>query len=207
MSADSPAVILYNQDGYPVGVTYDGSVYRLQVDTAIAPGASILNGGAIPSDPTLIVASKLLNAASPNMLIDGGSVAKTFKYDADSTKDIKLSELRLVFVANSLDFIGTHFGAISTLTNGVKIEVKTNGVLTTLAILKLNEDFLSFHSTNAIFINESGPKDAIAVGYLLGGAIVLKAGTDDYLGIVIQDDLTHASFAYFQATGYGIKDA
>jgi hypothetical protein len=82
----------------------------------------------------------------------------------------------------------------------------SNGILTVLATLKINEDFLSFHSTNAIFINQSGPKDVIAVGYLLGGAVILKGGTSDYLGIIIRDKLTATSFAYFQATGYGIRD-
>jgi len=206
MSTDSPASILFNTDGYAVGVVQDNLTYRLQVETNIKPGSSIL-AGAVPNDPQLIIASKLLNGSSSNMLVDGSVSPVSFKYNADSLKDIKLSELRLVLVANSLDFIGTHFGAISTLTNGVNLEVKSNGVVTTLANLKLNEDFLLFHSTNSIFLNESGPKDVIAAGYLLGGAIVLKAGTDDYLGIVIQDDLTNTSFAYFQATGYGIKDA
>lgn len=205
MSTDSPASILFNTDGYAVGVVQDNLTYRLQVETNIKPGSSIL-AGAVPNDPQLIIASKLLNGSSSNMLVDGSVSPVSFKYNADSLKDIKLSELRLVLVANSLDFIGTHFGAISTLTNGVNLEVKSNGVVTTLANLKLNEDFLLFHSTNSIFLNESGPKDVIAAGYLLGGAIVLKAGTDDYLGIVIQDNLTDTSFAYFQATGYGIKD-
>jgi len=66
---------------------------------------------------------------------------------------------------------------------------------------------LSFHSPNQIFMDQGGNNDAFSVGYLIGGAIKLKAGTDDYLGITIQDDLTHGSYIYFQATGYGIKDA
>lgn len=202
MSSDSPAVIVYNQDGNPVGFILDGTTYRFQVEASLKPGT--LNS--IPSNPSLIIANKLLNTGSSNLLVDGSSSSKIFKYEADASKDIKLTELRLVLVACSLDFIGTHFGAISTLTNGVRIEVKSNGIITTLATLKLNEDFLSFHSTGAIFINESGPKDVIAAGYLLGGAVVLKAGTDDYLGIVIQDNLTSSSFAYFQATGYGVKE-
>lgn len=207
MSIDSPVVIIYGSDGNPVGITYDGTTYRLQVDTALSPGTSMLLGRTIPSNPSLIVASKLLNSGLSNLLVDGSSSAITFKYSADASKDIRLSEIRLVLVACELDFVGNHFGNITTLTNGVKIEVKSNGVLTTLATLNVNEDFLSFHSPTSIVINESGPKDVIAAGYLLGGAVVLKAGTDDYLGIVIQDDLTSSSFAYFQATGYGIKDA
>lgn len=206
MSADSPASILFNTDGYAVGVIEDGYVYRLQVESSIKPGSSILSSPT-PSDIQLLIANKLKNTGSENLLVNGSVTPKTFKYEADSLKDIKLSELRIVLVANSIHFIGTNFGAISTLTNGVKIEVKSNGTVTTLATLKVNEDFLLFHSTNSIFMNEAGSKDVIAVGYLLGGAVVLKAGTDDYLGIVIQDNLTQSSFAYFQATGYGIKDA
>lgn len=205
MSADSPAVIIYNSDGYEVTVASDGYSYRLYTDAVFNAGSSVLISP-IPSDPTLIVANKLTNGGSANLLVDGSSVSVDFKYDADATKDIKLSEVRLVFVANSIDFRGTRFGARPELTNGVEIKVKSNGVETTLATLTLNEDFLAFHSPNQIFMEQSGSNDAIAVGYLIGGAIELKAGTDDYLGITIQDDLTHGSYKYFQATGYGIKD-
>lgn len=206
MSSDSPAVIIFDQDGYAIDVINDGA-NRLRVETSIKPGSSILTtGGTVPSDPTLIVARKLTNDGYSNLLVDGSSSPITFKYTADSTKDIRLSELRLVLVACSLDFVGSRFGDIPTLTNGVKIEVMSGGVLTTLATLNLNEDFLLFHSTNSLVINESGPKDLISVGYLIGGSIVLQAGSSDYLGIVIQDNLTASSFAYFQAVGYGIKD-
>lgn len=206
MSSDSPAVIIYNKDGYNIGTILDGYNYRLQIESSIKPGASILVGSNMPSDPTLIVASKLINSGSSNLLVDGSITPITFKYIANLVKDIKLSELRLVLVSNSLDFIGTNFGSISTLTNGVQIVVVNNSILTVLATLKVNEDFLSFHSTNAIFMNQAGPKDTIAVGYLLGGAVILKGGTSDYLGIIIRDKLTATSFSYFQATGYGIKD-
>jgi len=206
MSSDSPAVIVYNQDGYPIGVTYDGYTYRFHVDAALKLGTSVLIGGEVPTDPTLIIANKLTNGGSSNMLVDGSSVPVDFKYNADSLKDIKLSEVRLVLVASSLHFRGTRFGDRLELPNGVQIKVKSNGVEVILATLTLNEDFLAFHSPNQIFMDQGGTNDVIAVGYLIGGAIELKAGTDDYLGITIQDDLTHGSYKYFQATGYGIKD-
>ena len=203
--SDSPAVIVFNQDGYPVGTTLDGAIYRFQVESSFKPGLSFINGKSVPSNPQLIVSNKLEYSGSNNLLVDG-STPITFKYNANATKDIYLYELRLVLVARSLHFIGTNFGAITTLTNGVNIEVMSNSVLTTLATLKTNEDFLMFHSNNSIVINEAGPKDVISAGYLLGGAVVLKAGSSDYLGVVIQDDLTSTSFAYFQANGYGIKE-
>jgi len=204
--SDSPAVIVYSQDGYPVGITQDESIYRFQVESSFKPGLSFINGRSVPANPQLIVSSKLEYLGSSNLLVDG-STPITFKYNANATKDIYLYEIRLVLVANSLDFIGTNFGSITTLSNGVKIEVMSNDILTTLSTIKTNEDFLMFNSNNSILINESGPKDVISAGYLLGGAVVLKAGSSDYLGIVIQDNLTSSSFAYFQAIGYGIKEA
>ena len=33
---NTPASILYDKDGNPVGVLYDGTVYRVQVDTIIS---------------------------------------------------------------------------------------------------------------------------------------------------------------------------
>lgn len=41
MPTNSPLVVLYDKFGHPIGVTYDGAVYRLQVDTTIAPGQAI----------------------------------------------------------------------------------------------------------------------------------------------------------------------
>ena len=205
MSNDSPVSILFDKDGYAIGVSVDGVNRRLQTDAMFKPGSAITSSP-IPSDPGLIVASKFELTGSSNMLVDGSAVPKVFSYNADPIKDIKLSEFRLVLSASSLDFVGHNFGDITELTNGIRIVVKSNGVLTDLANIKVNEDLLSFHSTGSIFVDESGPRDVISVGYLLGGAIVLKGGTDDYLGIIIRDNLTSSSFAYFQATGYGIKE-
>lgn len=42
MSSDSPAAILFSETGQPVGVVFDGIVYRLQADTRITDGYSIV---------------------------------------------------------------------------------------------------------------------------------------------------------------------
>jgi hypothetical protein len=63
MSNDSPASILFNEQGNPVGVIFDGTVYRLQTQDIIVDGYG--NGPvavkppstpAVPSDPALVVA-------------------------------------------------------------------------------------------------------------------------------------------------------
>lgn len=38
MSSDSPAAILFDKSGNPVGVTFDGNVYRLQVQSTLTDG-------------------------------------------------------------------------------------------------------------------------------------------------------------------------
>jgi hypothetical protein len=63
MSNDSPASILFDENGNPVGVMFDGYVYRLQTDTIITDSDG--NGPAAvkppftaagPNDPALVVA-------------------------------------------------------------------------------------------------------------------------------------------------------
>ena len=47
MSSDSPAVIIYNEDGYKIGTVQDGSIYRLQVQAALTPDTSVVVQGVI----------------------------------------------------------------------------------------------------------------------------------------------------------------
>jgi len=62
MTTDSPASILFDETGNPVGVIFDGYFYRLQVQTILTDGyngtVSVKppNTGAISSDPALVVA-------------------------------------------------------------------------------------------------------------------------------------------------------
>lgn len=79
MSNESPASILFNELGQPVGVMFDGYVYRLQVQTTIDDGYSHgpvavkgPNQAALAIDPALVVAispnnSFTVNAAKPSI--------------------------------------------------------------------------------------------------------------------------------------------
>ena len=74
MSQDSPAAILFDELGNPVGVIFNGIVYRLQTETTITDGTNgpvavkPPNVAAIASDPALVV------ALSPNNAVTIGSV-------------------------------------------------------------------------------------------------------------------------------------
>jgi hypothetical protein len=79
MSNESPAAILFDELGNPVGVMFDGYVYRLQVQTTIDDGygngpAAIKgpNQSAVATDPALVVAispnnSFTVNQAKPSI--------------------------------------------------------------------------------------------------------------------------------------------
>lgn len=63
MSSDSPAAILFDELGNPVGVILDGVIYRLQTQTTIVDGygngpAAVKppNIAAVSADPALVVA-------------------------------------------------------------------------------------------------------------------------------------------------------
>lgn len=67
MSSDSPAAILFDELGNPVGVIYDGVIYRLQTQTIITDPAG--HGPAAvkpPSTPAVATDPALVVAISPN---------------------------------------------------------------------------------------------------------------------------------------------
>jgi len=158
------------------------------------------------SDAGLWVSERLKETGgSPSLLVDGSTTAVPFTYVADADDDIALNAVVLVIVSNSLVFGADDFGAINTLTNGVKLSVKSNGNEGDLLLVNQNEDFL--HSaTPGGFNLDISSKDTISCFISLGGGIVLKAGTDDNVTITIQDDLSSAG-DYFQASVQGVKQS
>lgn len=75
MSSDSPAAILFDELGNPVGVQFDGYVYRLQVQGTIVDGYG--NGPAAvkpPNTPATTEDPALVVTLSPNNTISVGTV-------------------------------------------------------------------------------------------------------------------------------------
>jgi hypothetical protein len=56
MSNESPAAIIYDALGHPVGVILDGSVYRLQVDAKLTDGYATLG---TPTNPLISQSSSI----------------------------------------------------------------------------------------------------------------------------------------------------
>jgi hypothetical protein len=157
--------------------------------------------------PAQIHRVQVQNAGSPNLRVDGSGTPVNFDVPADGTDDIWVDEIRITMTANPVDTDGAHFGPVTTLTNGLRIQVRSNGVTTDLVNMKLTEDFLAYSSREASRIDRSGSKDTLVAGWCLGGIVKLLNGSGDFVRVTVRDNLTSVKFLYLTCTVHGIKKA
>jgi hypothetical protein len=215
---------IVDASGHAVGLVLDGAVYRLQADSKVAKGATALGHlegldvssgvvrlkstlysqdgdpiafGSVAPNPESIKNDFVKNGGATSLLVDGSTTPVVFTYDADSTKDISVLEVKLVLASNSVTFGTDYFGATSgPLPNGLLIEVTSNGNTGTVALLKQNEDFVHFASPGG-FEWVVSSKDMMSALWLVGGGLKLYAGTADNIKVTVQDDIDTAG-VYFK---------
>jgi len=210
---DRPIVqgTLYDSSGNAVAVNTIDGVKRLAVDVVQAENVNVnvTVGQTIPADLNRYISALAVNGSSSNLIVDGSSTPVLFDHVADPTKDIAVSEVRLIASCQDITFDGVHFGGLATLTNGLLVQlINANGTQTIFNI-KINENFLMFPSPVGILLNNTGPKDVFSAGFFLGNSI-LRAGTTDKVRITVRDNLTgggSAQFDFLQARVYGVKAA
>jgi hypothetical protein len=209
--AKSPVAILYDAAGNAISTVVQDGVRRLAVDVVQADGQAITVtvGQDVPADLNRYISALALSSGSSNLIVDGSGTPALFDYGADPTKDISLTELRIVASCQDITFDGASFGGLAALTNGLLVQlINANGTQTVFNI-KTNEDFLFFPSPVGMLLNNTGPKDVFAAGFFIGGSI-LRAGTTDKVRITVRDNLTGggaAEFKYLQARIFGVKAA
>lgn len=201
----SPAAVIYDSYGNAIGSEHDSDGYRLLVSSSVVPGSNPY--GTIPSNPQLIFYDKLKTTGNAVSLLVNGSVTPVeFKLNADVSYDLRITEIRFVFVCDSFLIDGSSFGPINGLTNGIIVDMQSNGLIGTLVNVKQNEDFLALYSPSGVSVEVSTVKDYIVAGIYLGGAIVLKKGTTDYIRARVRDNLTDAKMRYLTVTVHGSKE-
>ena len=208
--------------GNKVGVILDGSIYRLQSDAKIAKGASDLvhldvidtgtgrgrleatlltPAGDVVSFPS--VSESIKNefvedsGDSSDLRVDGSTTPVVFEYTADATHDIALQEIRFTMAANSITFGTSYFGSVSgPLSNGLLVQAIIASGTVTLYNMVQNESFVNFASPGG-FEWVVSSKDMMTSAYVIGGGLVLRAGTSDVVRVTVQDNLSSCG-TYFR---------
>lgn len=182
---------------------------RLCVEAKIAQGQAVsivpLSAGNISSLFREFLAD---SGGLNNMVINGASTPTDFTLEADSLKDIVLTEIRYTMTTLSFNWGGTHFGkGGGVLANGILIDIFIDGVTTEIGTIMINEDLLMLPARNDVLLGQSGNKDVLAMSVDLGGLVVLAKGTSDRVRVRIQDDLTSGArdINYLRFAGFGSK--
>lgn len=220
-AANAWPLYIVDDVGNKVGVILDGAIYRLQADAKIAKGASDLvhldaldtgtglgrlkatlytQAGDPVSFPSVSESIKnefVMNGGSPDLLVNGSVTPVVFEYNADLTHDIALQEIKFTMAANSVTFGTNYFGATAgPLTTGLLVEAVVASGTIALYNLVQNESFVNFASPGGFDWIPSS-KDMMTSGYIVGGGLVLRAGTSDKVRVSVRDNLTSAA-VYFR---------
>jgi hypothetical protein len=102
MSQDSPAAILFDTLGNPIGVMYDGYVYRLQTQTLIDDGyfhgpvaVKLPSTAAVSSDRALVVAISPNNPITTSVARPATSVTSSVAGSVTSVTLLSSNSIRL----------------------------------------------------------------------------------------------------------------
>ena len=162
-------------------------------------------GSWAPDDLGTLTRDFLKNGSNDSMRVDGSSTPVYYDFLADATDDILLFELRLTMTSPDWTLGDDHFGSTGPLSNGLLIEITSNGYTTELSNLKVNEDW--FLIPFAIMTIEiAGPKDYVQAALNFGGVIRLVGGSSDKIRITVRDDLSASNRCYYlKAAALGVK--
>ena len=126
MSNESPASILFDELGNPVGVIFDGYAYRLQVQTTITDGVNgpvsitAPNTPATGSDPALVVAISPNNSFSVTFAKPSTSTTSSVPFSLTNVNLLASNAMRLgatIYNESSSGFLYVKLGAVSSATS------------------------------------------------------------------------------------------
>jgi hypothetical protein len=147
------------------------------------------------------------NGGSNSMSVNGSVTQVIFEVPADATQDLIVSSLIFEAFAGGIK-IDKFLSLNSELTNGILIEVKSEDVVFQFLSIKNTTEF------NAHFANGAGRSfdlvfasgnDSMVARFSRASPFILKKqgtfGTNDYIRVIIRDNLTSINSLMFIATG------
>lgn len=163
-----------------------------------------------PPSPIKPVQGYLLNGASKAMNVNGtvGSPVIFTQSPSVAGEVWVIKSLACFLFDNGITAQNT-FGVIAALTNGLLIEVQSNGVLYTLPTIKDNVDLMHFFS-NMPLVNASGTGWLNQIDYYFGRlffetGITLKQTSGDFIRCKVQDNITAIDMLRMSVQGWAEK--
>lgn len=182
----------------PISQVTDGALNRLAVDAKVSSSVTL---AAVPYEHTVTAAQQLHTplklGAGVDLRVNGSTTNAVFSLGADPTKTIMVTTITTLISSTGFNFTGNRFiNAVTALTNGLLYEIVSAGVATTLATVKISEDFLCFNGTAASSdINLAGANDIASMR--IQTLTPLVAASSDVMRVTVRDNLTVAA----QGTG------
>lgn len=165
-------------DGTGIGNVGD----RLKVDAA---------GTAIPQTKVVYLTKNLTNGGSTDMRVNGAVTPVNFDFTPASEETWYLERITL-FLWDNGTTTPTSFGALPSLTNGVQVNIRTNGTEYTYANLQNNIDIALYFRDNYFVPGTSGlfeTSDLVVCEVKFAVPLVLTNSTSDYVRFRIRDNL------------------
>jgi hypothetical protein len=161
----------------------------------------------------LYIQEALYNSSS-NMNVNGSLVSPIpFVINPKPLTDIYIDTLIFHGAANGIKF-GQFMAKNTVLTNGLLVSIKSDNIVTTLPVIFATEDFkndfaaLSGDGANFRIDIQSGRDEILAIlkfpnPFIMRAQNTFGVGNDDYISILVRDDLRSGLFNLsFQAKGF-----
>jgi hypothetical protein len=149
-----------------------------------------------------------LNGASKNLLVNGSVTPVVFQITTVSNEDIFVESLRFHGSASTIKW--GQFLAISTLTNGLLVEIKSDDTSFAFDAIVDTDDFKNEWNYRQPFELFDQPSSvSFTASYSLSTPFPLRAtgtfSTDDYVKVTVRDNLISASLISLEFQAFGFK--
>jgi len=163
---------------------------------------------ATPQSVNDLFSEKVFNGGGSDLAVDGSITEVVFLINADATK-AKIINL-MTFAGNSSGVKFNQFLSLnSRLTNGILIEIKSDDIITQFELIDSTDDLLDSWSnvpSDFVLFFAPGADHFNATKDLRGTPFVLKPQgsftIDDFVKVIIRDDLTGISDMDFRVKGF-----
>jgi hypothetical protein len=142
------------------------------------------------------------------MTVDGSVTPVVFTIPSQANFDLFVGEIRFHGRDNGIKF-GKFLGLNVELANGIDIDIKTDDTMNILPTIHSTDDFKARHSSVGGFdldVQAGGDHFLAARTFGERTVPVIRAtgtfGTDDYINITVNDDLTSVSDLYCTVFGF-----